>query len=163
MNIYWPAFNMPTIVDSSVTKTISSQSHLCTLQYSKGAMLLQLNGKDGSDYYTLINKQGNSIVEPTLGEAIGTIGNGRFVVQVDGVYHVMNENGEEVFAELITQNPDIVSIESIGELHDGLCQINVWCEYSGQKYPTVIIADVNGNIVCRMGQTVVKEVTEVGN
>lgn len=156
---YWPAFNMPTIVNSSVTKTISSQSHLCTLQYSEGAMLLQLNGKDGVDYYTLIDKQGNSIVEPTPGEAIGTIGSGRFVVRVDGVFHILDENGKEVFTNLVAEDSEYQAIDSAGEFHDGLARFRVHCK-SG--YFDTIFVDTDGNVVFWLGETIVREITEVG-
>lgn len=156
---YWPAFNMPSIVNSSVTKTINSQSHLCTLQYSEGAMLLQLHGKDGVDYYTLIDKQGNSIVEPTPGEAIGMIGKGRFAVRVDGVYHILNEKGEEIFTNLTAKDSEYQAIDSAGEFHDGLAQFRVHCKTG---YFDTIFVDTDGNVVFWLGETIVREITEVG-
>ena len=156
---YWPAFNMPPIVNSSIIQNTSSQSHLCTLQYSKGAMLLQLNGKDGLDYYTLIDKQGNSIVEPTPGEAIGTIGSGRFVVRVDGVYHILDENGGEVFTNLVAEGSEYQAIDSVGEFHDGLARFRVHCK-SGD-FDTIFV-DVDGNVVFWLGETIVREIAKVG-
>lgn len=146
----WPSVNMPEYFKTYSKAIYCLQSDLCELQYSKGAMLLQLHGKDGVDYYTLIDKEGNSIVEPTPGEAIATIGDGKFIVKdaSSGTRHILNEKGEEVFTTLTDRHTT-----SAEAFHDGVARFRVDSE--------TIAVDTDGNELFRIGQ-IVQEITEVG-
>ena len=137
---FWPAFTMPGIVNSTVRNTVKTQSHLCTLQFSEGAMLLQLRGKDGVDYYTLIDKQGNSIVEPTPGKAVATLGYGYFTVMHDGKFCVLNQHGDIVFENLTDGNATYGTVSSIDAFHDGIA-------YAYTTSGAGLFIDTDGNVI----------------
>lgn len=155
----WPAYNMNGNDIYGFNDSIKSQSHHCMLRYSMGAMLLQLRGKDNLNYYALIDKQGNNIIEPALGDAIGTIGDGIFVVQVDGNYHILNQNGEEIFTDVTGNDLGYDSIQSVGNFYDGIAQFKMLHE-SG--WVDTVLIDTDGNVVFSFGETIVKEIAEVG-
>lgn len=119
----WPAYNMPGSISESLMQNDSfyvHYSHLHELRFSEGAMMLQLRGKDGLDYYTLIDMEGNSIIEPTPGEAVKTLGDGKFLVCCDGEYRILNHKGDEI--EVVIGGSS-VQVYSADEYKDGLCWI----------------------------------------
>lgn len=119
----WPAYNMPGSTSESLMQNDSfyvHYSHLHELRFSEGAMMLQLRGKDGLNYYTLIDMEGNSIIEPTPGEAIKTLGNGKFLICCDGEYRILNNKGDEVEIAIADS---LIQLYSADEYKDGLCWV----------------------------------------
>lgn len=123
-------------------KPANSNLYLATdyvdLTYSNGAMMLGLNGKDGKSYFTLIDKQGNAIMEPTVGEAVETLGCGRFEVSIDEELCVYDEYGQKAFPAYDEEKYG--KIMSIGAFGNGLARI--WTE----KHIYAFI-DPEGNVV----------------
>lgn len=135
----WPAFNMPQYTND-MYENHRTYTHLCTLQFSEGAMLMQLKGKDGLNYYTLIDKQGNNIVEPTPGEAVATLGCGYFTVMHDGIFCVLNQYGDIVFENLTDGNATYGTVNSIDAFHDGIA-------YAYTTSGTGLFIDTDGNVI----------------
>ena len=114
----WPSYNMDT------TKVpLKENTYLYDLEFSSGVMLLQLKGADGHDYYALINTQGENIIEPVMGTAVDTLGNGRFLVERDDSYYVINESGQDIN---VFPDENSSKIYSVGVYNDGLS----WVETS---------------------------------
>lgn len=108
------------------------------LGYSEGAMMLRLRGKDGKEYFTLIDKSGNDIIEPTVGCAVETLGNGRFEVLINNEVYVYAADGSNGLPEY--DESEFGKIKSIDQYSDGVAYITTERGYKG-------FVDTEGNIV----------------
>ena len=116
---FLPAFNVYTekTMDPSI---VYRQTDYIDMNFSNGAMLLGLKGMDNQEYYALMDKNGNSIIEPTLGNAVKTIGEGLFLVNIDGKKTLINEKGQ--FVEIL-EGYSILNIEKFSE---GLAYVSLY-------------------------------------
>lgn len=138
----WPAYNMDT------TKLpLKENTFLYDWEFSSGAMLLQLKGADGNDYYALINTQGENIIEPVIGTAVDTLGNGRFLVKRDDSYYVINERGQDIN---VFPDENSSKIYSAGVYNDGLS----WVETSRG---TKAYMDIDGKYVFGEKDVLIRE------
>ncbi|MBQ8232983.1 MAG: WG repeat-containing protein [Lachnospiraceae bacterium] len=131
--------DVPVLRHTSSTAITRTYSDEVGYFFSDNALLLGMKGEDGLQYFTLINKSGEMVIEPTLGEAEKGLGEGRFLVKIDDKYCVLDNNGKEVFSTVKVNDKEL-SISSITSYKEGLAHVNLSSGWSG-------FVDVNGEVV----------------
>ena len=93
--------------------------------------MLELNGKDGNKYFTVIDKNCNMLFEPVMGTGAEANDN-RLVLSTDEGYSVLDYTGKVIIP--------VGTYSSIRSFNSGIA----WAKNSSDQYVGI---DVNGKVV----------------
>lgn len=98
------------------------------LRFDSGHLLLPMVGADGKNYYTIVDKSGQSLFDPVTCESAYALGEDRIRVEYKDKTVIYNGKGEIVF--------ELPAGQSVGSYHDGVARLG----NSGY-------VDLNGNVM----------------
>ena len=118
--------------DPATGKTsVFSKYDVSEIYSADNNFLLELNGKDGNKYFTVIDKNCNMLFEPVMGtEAVAN--DGRVVLSTDEGYSVLDYTGKVIIP--------VGTYSSIRSFNSGIA----WAKNSSDQYVGI---DVNGKVV----------------
>ncbi len=118
--------------DPATGKTsVFSKYDVSEIYSADNNFLLELNGKDGNKYFTVIDKNCNMLFEPVMGtEAVAN--DGRVVLSTDEGYSVLDYTGKVIIP--------VGTYSSIRSFNSGIA----WAKNSSDQYVGI---DINGKVV----------------
>ncbi len=118
--------------DPATGKTsVFSKYDVSEIYSADNNFLLELNGKDGNKYFTVIDKNCNMLFEPVMGSE-ATANDGRVVLRTDEEYSVLDYTGKVIIPA--------GTYSYIGSFNSGIA----WAKNSSDQYVGI---DVNGKVV----------------
>lgn len=118
--------------DPSTGKTsVFSKYNVSEIYCADNNFLLELNGKDGNKYFTVIDKNCNMLFEPVMGTG-AEANDSRLVLRTDDGYSVLDYTGKVIIPA--------GTYSYIGAFNSGIA----WAKNSSDQYVGI---DVNGKVV----------------
>lgn len=120
------------LTDPATGKTsVFSKYNVSEIYSADNNFLLELNGKDGNKYFTVIDKNCNMLFEPVMGTGAEANDN-RLVLSTDEGYSVLDYTGKVIIP--------VGTYSSIRSFNSGIA----WAKNSSDQYVGI---DVNGKVV----------------
>ena len=120
------------LTDPATGKTsVFSKYNVSEIYSADNNFLLELNGKDGNKYFTVIDKNCNMLFEPVMGTGAEANDN-RLVLSTDEGYSVLDYTGKVIIP--------VGTYSSIRSFNSGIA----WAQNSSDQYVGI---DVNGKVV----------------